>query len=634
MDRYRQILTKYWGFSNFRPLQEDIIQAVASGKDTIGLMPTGGGKSLTFQVPTLATEGICLVITPLIALMKDQTENLLAKGIKAASIHSGMTFNEIKLTLNKCSFGDYKFLYISPERVGNEVFQNSLNKMKVMLVVVDEAHCISQWGYDFRPSYLQICILRNFLPEIPFLALTASATGPVIDDINQKLKLKDAVILKKSFERKNLVYIVRETEDKNGYILKIASKTKGSGIVYVRNRRKTKELALFLNQQKIPCTFYHAGLKQETRNKRQEDWMKGKKRIIVATNAFGMGIDKPDVRFVVHYDVPDSIEEYFQEAGRAGRDEKKSYAVLLYNQSDIKKLEERVINNFPEITEIKRVYQALCNYLQIPYEGGKGQVFDFKIADFTSRYNLNVLHAFNCLKFMQREGYLELTDEINNPSRIHFIVDRNELYRFQVANANLDSFIKLLLRSYTGLFSEYTKIDEGQLARRAGITIDQTYTFLNKLSSLKIIHYIPQKRTPLIIFTEERLEDKSILISKENYDARKKFYVERLNSMMDYFTSTTKCRSQILLNYFDEKDAYRCGQCDICMKRNELDLSRYEFDMILEEIKTILTANNDTIDNLIPQINFPEAKVLKVVQWLLDNHKIVKNSNSSLKWHK
>ena len=597
-------------------------------------MPTGGGKSVTFQVPSLLKDGICLVITPLIALMKDQTENLLNKGIKAAQINSGMTFNEIKLTLNNCIFGDYKFLYISPERIANEVFQNSLKKMTVSLIVVDEAHCISQWGYDFRPSYLQINLLRLLLPEAPMLALTATATRPVIEDITQKLELRKPTVLRKSFERKNLIYVVREVEDKNGYLLKIVNKTRGSGIIYVRNRKKTREIATFLNQQKIPSTYYHAGLKQEVRNNRQEDWMKGKKRVIVSTNAFGMGIDKADVRFVVHYDIPDSIEEYFQEAGRAGRDEKQAYAVLLYNQSDIRKLEERVKNNFPEIPEIKKAYQALCNFLEIPYEGGKGQVFDFKISDFASRYNLNILQAFNCLKVMQREGYIELTDEINNPSRIHFTIDRNELYKFQVANANLDGFVKLLLRSYTGLFSEYIKIDENQIARRAGITLEQTFGFLNKLSSLKIINYIPQKRTPLVIFTEERLEDKSIFISKENYEARKKAYVDRLNGIMNYFTSTTKCRSQILLHYFDEKEAYRCGQCDICMKRNELELSRYEFDMILDDIKELLSEQSESLEDLVRAVHYPENKVLKVIAWLLDNHKILKSTGGELSWHK
>lgn len=633
MDKYRQILTKYWGFSDFRPLQEEIIQSIVQKNDTIGLMPTGGGKSITFQIPVLTMEGICLVITPLIALIKDQTESLQQKGIKAAAIYSGMSYDEINVTLNNCIYGGYKFLYISPERIETEIFKKRIEKLNISLVTIDEAHCVSQWGYDFRPSYLKIANLREKLSDIPFLSLTATATIPVIEDIKKLLKLKDPKILRKSFERKNLIYIVREVEDKQGYLLKILKKVKGSGIIYVRSRKGSRELCQLLRNNSISSHYYHAGIKSETRSQRQNDWKKGKVRVMVATNAFGMGIDKSDVRIVAHYDIPDSIEAYFQEAGRAGRDEKTSYAVLLHNKSDINKLEKRITTNFPEISEIKRTYQALGNYLQVPLGGGKGQVFDFQISDFASKYKLPILQAYNSLKFMQREGYIELTDELDNPSKIHFIIDRNELYKFQVANATLDSFIKLLLRSYSGLFSEYVKVNEKQLAQRAGINIENVFKLINKLSTLKVINYIPQKKTPLLIYTEERLEDKSIFISKENYEERKKSYQERINAILDYISSTAKCRSQYLLHYFNEENAYRCGTCDICKKRNELNLSRYEFDMILEKIKELLNDNEYSIDNLIELVPFNDDKVIKVIQWLLDNYKIIRTKEDKLKWH-
>jgi len=451
MNQYEQILVKYWGYSKFRPLQEDIIQSVMSGRDTLALMPTGGGKSLTFQVPAMATDGICIVITPLIALMKDQVENLKQRDIKAIAIYSGMTQEEIDIALENCIYGNVKFLYISPERLETEIFKLRVKHMNISILAIDEAHCISEWGYDFRPSYLKIAEFRNHIQNVPVLALTATATPKVVIDIQEKLLFKEKNVLQKSFERKNLTYLVRNVEDKLNYLIDTIQKVKGSGIIYVRNRKKTKEIALFLQKNKISADYYHAGLKHEDRSLKQNAWKTGARKIMVATNAFGMGIDKPDVRFVIHFDLPDSIEAYFQEAGRAGRDEKKASAVLLYNNSDKVKAEQRIETNFPEIKEIREVYQALGNYFKIPFGGGKLSSYDFVISDFAKNYNFNLIKIISSINFLQREGYIELTDELNSASKIHFKASRDDLYKFQVANAKFDGFIKLILRSYTCL---------------------------------------------------------------------------------------------------------------------------------------------------------------------------------------
>ncbi|NOZ48069.1 MAG: RecQ family ATP-dependent DNA helicase [Chlorobi bacterium] len=634
MNLYHQILMKYWGYSKFRPLQEDIIISIANGHDTLGLLPTGGGKSITFQVPALAKPGICLVITPLIALMKDQVENLNARDIKSVAIYSGMTKHEIDINLENCVYGNIKFLYLSPERLNTEIFKERAKKMKVNLIAIDESHCISQWGYDFRPSYLKIAELRELIPNVPFLALTATATPDVVNDIQDKLKFEKRNVFQKSFERKNLVYIVRNVEDKLKYLLKISVKTKGSGIVYVRNRKKTKEVALFLRENNITADYYHAGLSHEIRNKKQDYWKKNKIRIIVSTNAFGMGIDKPDVRFVVHLDLPDSIEAYFQEAGRAGRDEKKAYAVLLYHETDKRKLKQRIDRSFPDIQTIKNTYNALGNYFQIPVGGGKNNVFDFKISDFTSSYKLDIIKAFSSLKILQKEGYIEMTDELNNPSKLIFLMNREDLYKFQVSHKKLDAIIKLILRSYSGIFNDYVKIDENSLAKKANVNRDTIYQYLLNLSKNKVINYIPQKKTPLLIYTEERIDENALYISPENYLKRKERFTTRINAMLEYATESTKCRSQFLLNYFGEENPYRCGQCDICLKRNELDLSKYEFDSILEEIKLLLKKEPLTLDKLVDSISKKEEKTVKVIRWLLDNHKIIYNDINLLQWVK
>lgn len=632
IEPYRQILTKYWGFSSFRPLQEDIIRSVAQGKDTLALMPTGGGKSITFQVPALAHEGICLVITPLIALMKDQVNRLNSLEIKSIAIHSGMSAEEIDISLDNAIYGDYKFLYVSPERIATRIFQAKVSRLNLSLVAIDEAHCISQWGYDFRPSYLKIGLLREYISDkVPFLALTASATSQVVEEIMKKLAFRQENVLRTSFSRKNISYLVRKIEDKQGYILKTLKKAGGSGIIYVRSRKRCKEVAELLVANGFSADFYHAGLPDELRDKKQASWSAGETRVIVSTNAFGLGIDKSDVRFVIHWDIPDSIENYYQESGRAGRDGKPASAVLLFAPSDKSRLIDTIRKKFPPVEKIKDIYEALCNYLQVPLGAGKENVFDFNMADFISRYRLPVIETYNSLQFLQREGYMEFTEEINNPSRVHFLVSRDDLYKFQVANESFDAFIKLLLRSYTGMFTEFVPINEDALSRKSAATRDTIYHYLVKLSSFNIIRYIPGKKTALVIFTEERLERKALIISPDNYLHVKEKYEIRLNKIIEYADSESHCRSVTILSYFGE-EADRCGLCDVCRERNELDLSKYEFDMILEEIKSILAGDNTDAEELVKMIDYPEDKVVRVIRWLLDHNKIVKNEKMKLLW--
>jgi len=634
IEQCRKILTRYWGFTSFRPLQEDIIRSVTEGRDTLALMPTGGGKSITFQVPALAMEGTCLVITPLIALMKEQVNRLNSLDIRSLMIHSAMTKEEIDITLENCIYGDYKFLYVSPERISTPLFRGRAGRINLSLVAIDEAHCISQWGYDFRPSYLKIASLREIIaPDVPFLALTATATSLVVNDIMEKLEFRKLNVLKTSFARKNISYLVRQVEEKGSYLLKTLGGVSGSGIVYVRSRKRSKEVAEMLVANNVNADFYHAGLPDELRDRKQASWSTGKSRVIVATNAFGMGIDKADVRFVIHWDIPDSIENYFQESGRAGRDGKPAWAVLLYSPSDKTRLYDSLRQKFPPVDRIKDVYEALCNYLLVPIGSGKNNVFDFNMAEFVSKFRLPVIETYNSLAFLQREGYVEFTEEINNPSRVHFIVGRDDLYKFQVANESFDGFIKLLLRSYTGMFTEFVSINEDSLAKKAAITRDTVYNYLVKLSSMHIIRYIPGKKTSLVIFTEERLERKALLISPENYLHVRDKYVSRLDKMVDYAESANRCRAVMLLDYFGE-ESDRCGTCDICRERNELDLSKYEFDIILEEIKNILSRQSPDPEELVKLVTQPEEKVIKVIRWLLDHNKIIQDSSRKLKWKK
>ncbi len=632
MNNFTDILFRYWGYTKFRPLQEEIVQSVFDGKDTLGLMPTGGGKSLTFQVPAMAMEGICIVITPLIALMLDQVGNLKKRNIKAVAIHSGMSKEEIDVVMDNCIYGDIKFVYVSPERLGTGLFRARLQGMKVCLIAVDEAHCISQWGYDFRPSYLRIAELKSYLPETPVLALTATATLKVIDDIQEKLAFREKNVYRKSFERKNLIYRVDNTEDKLNRMEKIIKSIPGTGIIYVRNRKKTSDVALYLKKCGISADYYHAGLKHEIRNQKQADWQKGTTRVIVATNAFGMGIDKPDVRFVIHLDLPDSLEAYFQEAGRAGRDEKEATAILIYNESDRKSSLQRVKTNFPDLDIVKKVYHALGNFLQVPIGAGKDQSYDFIFADFLSRYKIHALVAHSCLQILQREGYIEVTDELHNPSLVHFIVQRDDLYKFQVANAQFDGFIKLILRSYTGLFTSYVPVNEDLLAKRSGLKVYDIYNYLNKLKTMGVINYIPRKKNPVVIYTEERLDVSHLRFSPENYRFLKDRFIEKMDEVLHYASSENKCRSQMLLAYFGEKDTVRCGNCDVCLKRNELGLSNYEFDIILDELKSKLQDAPCGIRELTDHVRVSEDKVLSVFRWLLDHGKIVKGEDMLFRW--
>ncbi len=635
-ERFRELLLRYWGFSRFRPLQKEIIDSVVSGRDTLALLPTGGGKSLTFQIPALALEGICIVITPLIALMRDQVIRLRSMEIKAQGIHSGMTSEEIDIALENCAYGDYKFLYISPERIASPLFKARVRKLNVNLVAVDEAHCISQWGYDFRPSYLRIAELREILPPgIPILALTATATSNVVDDIVDKLRFSEPNILKSSFRRDNITYVVRKVEDKGRYLRETLGRVRGSGIIYVRNRKKTKEIAEALVQMGITADHYHAGLPAAIRERRQVAWSSGEIRVIVATNAFGMGIDKADVRFVIHWDIPDCIESYFQESGRVGRDGKSSYATLLWTEEDRKRISNSVKVRFPPKKRIKDVYEALANFFNIPIGSGRGETHDFSLTEFVTKYRFSLTEAYNSLLFLQREGYIEFTEEINNPSRVRFLVGRDDLYKFQVANESFDSFIKLLLRSYTGMFSEYVPINEDFLASKTGAGRDTIYQYLIRLASQHIISYIPGKKTPFVIFTEERLERKSLLISDSNYNTLKERYSYRLGKMLDYVTNQSHCRTLMLLNYFGE-EGERCGVCDICRSFNETDLSKYEFETIREDLRKAVEKGDMTTaavaEDVAAVAGHDKDKVIKVIRWLLDHNELGFDEKRRLHW--
>ena len=564
---YNEILKRYWGYDDFRGIQREIIESIGSGHDTLGLMPTGGGKSITFQVPALAQEGICIVITPLIALMKDQVENLRRRGIKAAAIYSGLTHEEIITILENAIFGGIKLLYVSPERLSSELFQTKLRHMKLSFITVDEAHCISQWGYDFRPSYLQIAQIRKLVPKAPVLALTATATPQVVEDIKIRLAngQSDFNTYKMSFERKNLAYVVRHADDKIGELIHILKSTKGSAIVYARSRRRTKEYAEIINEAGISATFYHAGLDSIVKDQRQREWQEDKQRVMVATNAFGMGIDKPDVRVVVHVDCPDSIEAYFQEAGRAGRDGFKAYAVLLYNRADERKLQKRITDSFPDKDYIRKVYEHLAYYYQIGVGSGYGYTFEFNIDKFCHNFHHFPIQVDSALKILQRAGYIEYTEEQDNQARLMFTVSRNDLYRLENNSPNEDKIITALLRSYGGLFTDYNYIDEGFLASVTQLQPQQVYLTLKSLSQRHVLHFIPQKKTPFIRYTQRREDMENIQIMPEVYEERKTQFTARIKAMITYAKNDRVCRSRQLLFYFGEHNGHNCGQCDVCL---------------------------------------------------------------------
>lgn len=622
MSIYKEILKQYWGYDDFRGIQEDIIRSVGEGRDTLGLMPTGGGKSITFQVPALASDGLCLVITPLIALMKDQVQNLRKRGIKALTIHSGMSRSEAIVALENCIFGNYKFLYVSPERIDTEIFRIKLRRMKVSLITVDESHCISQWGYDFRPSYLKIARIRELLPGVPVLALTATATPEVVKDIQHQLNFRQENVFRMSFERRNLAYIVRRTEDKNAELLHILRRVPGSAIVYVRNRRRTKEVAELLNNEHITASFYHAGLDDVTKDLRQHRWQEEKDRVIVATNAFGMGIDKPNVRLVVHLDLPDSIEAYFQEAGRAGRDGQKAYAVVLYAASDRATLHRRIPETYPDKEYIRQVYEKLQFYYQMAMGDGIGCMREFNIEDFCRKFKLFPVPVDSALKILTQAGYLQYTDEQDNASRLLFTLQRDELYKLREQDDKTELLVRTLLRSYTGLFTDYAFINEDSLATRTGLNRRQVYEILMRLSKQHILKYIPRKKTPYIIYTRERLDVNEIILPPSIYDERKQQYEKRINAMLDYVDDEIACRSRKLLRYFGEKNEHECGQCDVCLGRKH-GKKEYSEQSLRSELLDLLSGETLTPADVAARFNVEREVLANVLRQLLDNGEIV-----------
>lgn len=601
-DKYHIILKQYWGYDDFRGIQQEIIHSIGSGKDTLGLMPTGGGKSIAFQVPALAQEGICIVITPLIALMKDQVENLKKRGIKAAAIYSGLTHNEILVTLENCIFGDYKFLYVSPERLSSELFLTKLKRMRVSFITVDEAHCISQWGYDFRPSYIRIADLRKIVPQAPVLALTATATPEVVKDIQDKLLFRQEHVFKMSFARKNLAYVVRHTEDKESELLHIINSIPGTVIVYCRSRKGCRDLAVQLEERGLTATFYHAGLSNCEKDERQRLWQTDQCRVMVATNAFGMGIDKPDVRLVVHMDVPDSPEAYFQEAGRAGRDGRKAYAVLLYNASDKTKLMKRIPDTFPDREFIKEIYEHICYYYQMAMGDGLNVTREFNLNEFCRNFKHFPVPTDSALRILTRAGYLEYIDEQENDSRLIFLVRRDELYHLDGLEPEYESLLQAVLRSYGGVFSDYITIDETLLGKQTGLSRDMVYRGLIALGKRRIISYIPYKKTPYIRFAQKRVETERIVISREIYENRREKYEARIQAMIDYATRDDLCRSRMLLAYFGETSEENCLACDVCLKKNSAGISQGLAENVEKRITALLREQKEVP---VHDIDFP-----------------------------
>lgn len=568
MPDYKKILHEYWGYEDFRGIQSEIIESIGSGRDTLGLMPTGGGKSLTFQVPALTKPGLCIVITPLIALMKDQVEHLVRKGIRAEAIYSGMTRDEIVKTLENCIFGNIKFLYISPERLASQIFQVKVKKMRVSFITVDEAHCISQWGYDFRPSYLEIANIRKLIPQAPVLALTATATPEVIDDIQDRLGFKEKNVFRMSFARSNLSYVVRTATDKHAELIHILKIMKSCSIVYVRSRKRAKETAELLNNNGLNATFYHAGLEPAVKDQRQKDWQSDQTQIMVATNAFGMGIDKPDVRVVVHIDCPSSIEAYFQEAGRAGRDGRKSYAVMLCNNSDEHKLKKRIEDTFPPKEYVRDVYEHLAYFFQVGLGSGYGATFEFSIERFCITYKYYPIRVNAALAILQRAGYIEYEQNPDTCARVKFILTRNELYRLDEAAGDEDAVITALLRCYGGLFVDFVYIDESLVALKAGMSKEQTYQTLKVLHKKRIIDFIPRKNIPFITYTQDRVNGEDVIISEDVYEKRREQFEKRINAIIDYTRTDYICRSRQLLRYFGETKSEDCGGCDVCLSHS------------------------------------------------------------------
>ena len=635
MSNYRDILKRYWGYDDFRGIQRDIIESIGLGRDTLGLMPTGGGKSITFQVPALAMEGVCIVVTPLIALMKDQVHHLRQIGIQAAAIYSGMQHDEILRVLENCILGSTKLLYVSPERLSSQLFQTKLRHMRVSFITVDEAHCISQWGYDFRPSYLEIAKIRKFLPGIPVLALTATATPQVVDDICDKLSRNVECgmrnenshipfnVFRMSFERRNLAYVVRQATDKREQLIHILKNVKGTAIVYTRSRRRTKEFAELLNEAGISATFYHAGLDTATKDERQIAWQNDKTRVMVATNAFGMGIDKPDVRVVIHVDCPDSVEAYFQEAGRAGRDGQKAYAVLLYNDADHRKLEKRISDTFPEKDFIREVYEHLAYFYQIGVGSGYNHTFEFNIDKFCHAFRHFPIQVDSALKILNRAGYIEYTEEQDNQARVMFTVSRNELYRLENNTDNEERVITALLRNYGGLFTDYNYIDESFIAQQCGLQSQQVYLILKNLSQRHILHFIPQKKTPYIRYAQRREDKEHIQLMPVIYEERKAQFAERIHAMIAYATNDSVCRSRQLLRYFGEDNDHDCRQCDVCLShRPEGMVSEPRLNEAMEKILDLLNDGKPHPITDLRDIQLPSDELNAAIDYLFQEEYI------------
>ena len=628
-----EILHKYWGYDHFRPLQEEIIRSVLAGNDTLALLPTGGGKSVCFQVPALAMEGLCIVISPLIALMKDQVENLQKRNIPAQAIYTGMPAKEVEMALENSMKGKLKFLYLSPERLKNENLRNLLSQMQICLIAVDEAHCISQWGYDFRPPYLEIAEIRPLLPpHVPILALTATATPEVAQDIQEKLHFRKPNLFQKSFVRENLTYYVFQEENKWQRLLKIVKRIQGSGVIYVRNRRKTQSVAEMLQRNRISADFYHAGLTMHERTRKQEMWSQGFTRIIVATNAFGMGIDKPDVRFVVHLDLPDNLEAYFQEAGRGGRDSQAAYAILLYEAADLKELEQHFKQTYPDLETIKNCYQALCNYYRIPVGAGASATFDYDNADFAKSCRLKPIIAYNALKFIEKSGLILFTDPYQNASKIYFSCSRDELYRYQVEHADKDPFIKILLRSYPGLLTQFTRIDEAELSRRAALPLPKIVELLQQLQKEQLLVYTPKTEKPQLTFLENRIDRKYLYLTPAIYEERKRMGRKRLDSVIAYATSDTPCRSQQLVRYFGEKQSLPCGKCDACLREKRGRISTERFQEMTDYIQKILRRQPLSIAEIMEQSHYEEETIIQAIRWLLDNGTLQEDERKKLHW--
>ena len=614
----KSILKQYWGYPAFRPLQEDIVDSVMAGKDTLALLPTGGGKSICFQVPAMAMEGVCLVITPLIALMKDQVAHLVEKGIPAAAIYSGMHPDALELAYNQAVYGRLKFLYVSPERLQTDQFIEALKQMKVCLLAVDESHCISQWGYDFRPPYLKITEIRPYIPQAPVLALTATATAKVVDDIQLRLGFKQKNVFQSSFERPNVTYNVYHEADKYGVLYrKLNAMKEGSAIVYVRNRKRTQVIADWLNSVGISATFYHAGLDAATRDARQDLWMKGKVKVITATNAFGMGIDKPDVRLVIHMDLPDSIEAYFQEAGRAGRDLKPSEAFLLISPADIQQLKENLAQSFPELERIKLIYNALGNYFNIPVGAGENVSYPFIIYDFANRYGFSVVEVFHTLKILEKEGFLLLSESFDEPSKLMIKASRDDIYGFQVNNPQYSELIKFLLRSLPGVLTDFVKINEDTIARKIGLTTEKVQEQLKKLDNYNFLSYAPRNDKPQVLFLSEFVDTKHFNLSKENYHDRKRDAEMRVRAVLDFVNNDEECRSVQLLRYFNEKTNKVCGRCDVCLKQ---DRQRVPYASIEEKVESMVSESAQPLRSVLSQCDdFEETKVLDAIRFLVDN---------------